>query len=140
MLYDITASAIGARAPGFYAPEQVAAWMQGRDAAQYEAVIAAGRVRVAEGGGLLGFVDTLPGVITRLFVRPEFMGRGVGRVLLEAGVAEAWSAEGVTLQATLHAVGFYARQGFVETGREVYAHPSGGLPVEVVAMRRTKLP
>ncbi len=134
-LYEVTAAAITALAAGHYAPAQIAAWMNGRDAAQYETVIAAGTVRVAEADGvILGFVDTVPGVITRLFVRPEAAGRGLGRVLLEAGVAAARRDGRVRLEATLNAAPFYARCGFVETGRAMYQHPGGGLPVEVVNM------
>ncbi|MDD2705823.1 MAG: GNAT family N-acetyltransferase [Acidocella sp.] len=137
MLYNITATAVRAQAVGYYAPEQLARWMDGRDAAHYEQVIAGGRVRVAErSGARLGFVDTRPGEITRLFVRPEAAGRGLGRCLLEIGVAEAWTAAGVRLEATLNAAPFYARCGFVETGRALFTHPLGGLPLEIVRMWR----
>ncbi len=134
-LYDVTAAAIRGLAAGHYAPAQIGAWMDGRDAAQYEEVIAAGTVRVAEAGGVIfGFVDTAPGVVTRLFVRPEAAGAGLGRRLLEIGVAAAWLEERVRLEATLNAAPFYARCGFVEISRGIYAHPRGGLPVEVVNM------
>ncbi len=134
-LYDVTAAAIRALAAGHYAPAQIAAWMDGRDAAHYEAVIAGGNVRVATAGGIiLGFVDTAPGVLTRLFVLPEVAGMGLGRRLQEIGVAAARLDGLVRLEATLNAAPFYARCGFVETGRALYTHPCGGLPVEVVNM------
>ncbi|MDR3505455.1 MAG: GNAT family N-acetyltransferase [Acidocella sp.] len=134
-LYDVTAAAIRGLAAGHYAPAQIAAWMDGRDAAHYEEVIAGGNVRVAEAGGvILGFVDTAPGMVTRLFVRPEAAGAGLGRLLLEAGVAAARLDGLVRLEATLNAAPFYARCGFVELGRGLYTHPRGGLPVEVVNM------
>ena len=67
ILFDITQAAVRARAAGFYAAAQIAGWMAGRDAAAYEALIARGGVCVAEiGHDILGFVDTAPGVITRL--------------------------------------------------------------------------
>ncbi len=134
-LYDVTAAAIAARAPGFYSPAQVAAWMDGRDAAHYEQVIAEGAVRVAvRDGEVVGFVDSAPGVLLRLFVRPDIAGQGLGRRLLELGVQAAMLDGQVRLEATLHATAFYTRFGFVETGRVVFQHPLGGLPVEVVSM------
>ena len=134
-LYDVTQAAITGLAAGHYAPEQIAQWMGGRDAAHYEQVIAGGAVRLAECDGVvLGFVDTAPGVLLRLFVRPEAAGQGLGRWLLQLGVAAALKNGAVRLEATLNAAPFYARHGFVALGRAVYQHELGGLPVEVVKM------
>jgi len=135
VLYDVTAEAISGLAAGHYTPAQISQWMGGRDAAHYEQVIAGGAVRVAERDGMvLGFVDTAPGVLLRLFVRPEAAGQGLGRRLLALGVAAALRNGGVQLEATLNAAPFYARHGFVALGRAIYQHELGGLPVEIVKM------
>jgi putative acetyltransferase len=133
-LYDVTQAAITGLAAAHYTPAQIAHWMGGRDAAHYEQVIAGGAVRVAEGRGILGFVDTAPGVLLRLFVRPEMAGQGLGRRLLALGVAAALENNEVRLEATLNAAPFYARHGFVALSRVIYQHELGGLPVEVVKM------
>jgi putative acetyltransferase len=135
VLYDVTVAAITGLAAGHYTPPQISQWMGGRDAAHYEQVIAGEAVRVAERDGVvLGFVDTAPGVLLRLFVRPEVAGQGLGRRLLELGVATALKNNCVQLEATLNAAPFYVRHGFVALGREVFQHELGGLPVEIVKM------
>ena len=137
VLFDITEAAVRAQAGGFYTAAQVAGWMAGRNAAVYEVVIAWGTVLVAEAQNIiLGFVDTAPGEITRLYVRPEMMGLRLGARLLALGLAAARKGhEGpVRLEATLHAVGFYRRHGFVEVSRTMFTDPPGREPVEVVNM------
>jgi putative acetyltransferase len=134
-LYDVTEAAITGLAAGHYSAAQIANWMGGRDAAHYEQVIARGAVRVAVlDGEIAGFVDTAPGVLTRLFVRPAAAGRGLGRCLLELGVAAAMRDGCVRLEATLNAAPFYERYGFKALRREHYQHELGGLPVEIVQM------
>ena len=83
------------------------------------------RMRVAVGadGRLLGFSTVLPGEdgaveLDALFVEPDLLRAGVGRLLVEDLVALARQA-GVTrvdVTANLRAVGFYERVGFVGTG------------------------
>lgn len=135
-LYDITEAAIRAFASGHYSAAQIEGWMAGRDAAQYEEIIARGGVVVAEGMGVLfGFVEAAAGEILRLFVKPEASGQGLGRRLLQHGIERAGGGE-VRLNATLNAMPFYERCGFIALGREIYTHPGNGQQVEIVKMRR----
>jgi GNAT superfamily N-acetyltransferase len=94
-------------------------------AAPHEA-IAAGWVRVAvdAGGRLLGFATAVPGEagsweLEDLFVEPDVMRRGVGRLLVEdlAKSAADMGAMSLDVTANPNAAGFYSRLGFGETGR-----------------------
>ncbi len=136
-LYDITKAAIHERATAHYSPAQIASWMSGRDGALYEALIAAGFIIVAaEGDMLLGYVAAGSGEITRLFVRPDVAGQGLGRRLLERGIKMAGPGE-VRLNATLNAAPFYEHCGFTPLGREMYSHGEDIEPVEIVKMLRS---
>ncbi len=69
-------------------------------------------------------LDELRGEVKRLFVRPAFRGRGVGRALLQWVIAEARSAGyaeivGDTMPVMLEALALYRRMGFERT--EPYA-------------------
>ena len=89
---------------------------------------ARGRIHLArDAKGAAGFVALSPArhglSVDALFVHPDTQGRGVGRALLEHGLAEAARRSGhgverVTVLSSLTAEGFYARLGF-ERLREV---------------------
>lgn len=79
------------------------------------ASIEAGQVNLLldSGGRLVGTGSQEGNYISRVFVRPEYQGRGYGRMILdrlEAAVGEAWSA--VRLDASLPAVRLYERRGY----------------------------
>jgi len=87
--------------------------------------IAEGRVRVAvdTSGHPLGFSVVLPVKDGRcelddLFVAPEWMGQGVGRLLVDdlASRAAAAGASYVDVIANPNALGFYSRVGFAAVG------------------------
>jgi ribosomal protein S18 acetylase RimI-like enzyme len=96
----------------------------------------AGRLLVADvGGELVGCVALRPqapgvGELKRLYVRPAFRGRGLGRRLLDALLAEAVAAgyrEAVfdTLESMTAALALYRSLGFAETG-PYNDHPVAG--------------
>lgn len=86
--------------------------------------LAAGQVRVAvREGELIGFATVLAvspaaGELDGLFVAPELMQSGVGRLLVEDAVALA-RVQGMTrleVTANPRALGFYEKVGFVTIG------------------------
>ena len=97
--------------------------------------IAEGRVRVAVGaaGRWLGFSMVLPVEDGRcelddLFVEPDRMRQGVGRILVaDDREALRWSGIHIDVSANPNALGFYSRLGFLVTARPqlVSAAPRG---------------
>lgn len=67
------------------------------------------------------------GHIGRMAVLREWRGRGVGAAILDALIAAARGRglRGIVLNAQTHALGFYARRGFVAEGDEF---PDAGIP------------
>lgn len=136
-LFDITKASIGGLAGASYSPKQIENWMGERTATFYEELIAKGRMTVCLRGGVaVGFVDAEPGEVTRLFVLPEVAGVGLGRRLLEIGIAQArlGHSGSIKLEATVNAVGFYRKCGFRSLGRGYFSHGRGGKPIEIVHM------
>lgn len=97
-------------------------------------LITRGRVTVAEVDGVVvGVVAAGPHdgrlVLWKLYVLPEYQGRGIGARLLERVVEGARGLypeiRAAYLDGHLSARGFYAHKGFVEVEREP---GSGGLP------------
>ena len=103
------------------------------------AVAGAGRLRGGRGrqGGLLGFgvFDIDANEVDALFVDPDRGGQGIGQALMQRLLAMADRGREVVLSASLNAVPFYQRQGFVSVREETYPHPSG-VALASVSMRR----
>jgi predicted GNAT family N-acyltransferase len=78
-------------------------------------------VAVASDQSLIGIVRlTYAGRIGRMAVLPAWRRRGVGRTLLAAALTKARELgfDQVNLSAQTHAIGFYARHGFIAQGPE----------------------
>jgi GNAT superfamily N-acetyltransferase len=136
-VFNLTKASIGGLAGTSYSQAQLENWMGERTPAFYEALIARGRMIVCERDGVVvGFVDAVPGEVTRLFILPEAAGLGLGRRLLEIGIEQARLGHSgpVRLEATINAEGFYQRCGFRSIGRGHFSHGLGGEPIEIVNM------
>ncbi|MEG0186593.1 MAG: GNAT family N-acetyltransferase [Stenotrophomonas sp.] len=122
-----------------YRPEVIAPWSASPPPVQYAALLGQGGCVVAEDaqGGLLGFgvFDAAGNEVDALFVDPDRGGQGVGQALMQRLLAMADPLRDVVLSASLNAVPFYQRQGFIAEREEAYPHPSG-VALASVKMRR----
>ena len=82
-----------------------------------------------EDGALAGFavLNLASGEVDAVFVEPAYQGRGIARDLLRwlEGLAQGRGVQRLFLSASLNAVAFYERAGFMRVRDEVYAHRSG---------------
>jgi len=122
-----------------YPPEVIAPWSASPPPSQYARLLGQGGCVVAEDGQgrLLGFgvFDADANEVDALFVDPDRGGQGIGQALMQRLLAMADREREVVLSASLNAVPFYQRQGFISVREEVYPHPSG-VALASVSMRR----
>lgn len=119
-----------------YTPEQLAMWLDGRDASIYLDAIRSESIWVAESDHIVGFVEIDKFEVTKLFVAGDGSFRGVGRQLLQMAL-DRIAASGATkayLEATLTAVRFYEKYGFRVVGHGVFTRGNGGAQLEIVKM------
>ena len=137
-VFQITRDSIAGLAGDYYSERQIRNWMGARTPEFYENLISRGRMFVAvrEDGKAVGFVDTVPGEVTRMFILPEAAGHGLGSDLLALGLAKASEefSGPIKVEATLNAVRFYEKHGFVALHRSLSSHAVGGATFEIVHM------
>lgn len=123
---------------GHYNPEQIVSWLEGRPPEEiYLPSIESGRLDVAEQDGrVIAFVEWEDAEITKLFIVPEAAGRGLGKSLLENAILMIRRIHSgpIRIEATLNAIGFYRKMGFVEMGEAFFSRARGGVPLEVIRM------
>ncbi len=124
---------------GAYSADEIEAWLRERDPQGVRHAMTQGgeTVLVAEcEGTVVGFVSIKEAVLFGLYVDPA-TGRGAGRVLLAAAEDEVRrrGATVLSLQATLNAVPFYRRHGFMRQHRSTMRR--GGRDLAVLDMTKT---
>ncbi len=138
VIFEITEGSFAGLAAGHYSRAQVDRWMDGCSPESYREGVEAGRTRVAEfDGRVVGYVEAVPGEITRLFVLPQAAGRGIGKALAEVGLALARKNHTgvVRVESLLNAVPFYRKLGFVSLGQAVSSHGNDETPaIEIMIM------
>ena len=124
----------------FYSPEQIAAWVGCKRREDYVRVVSEGTIFVAvDHSRVVGFGNLNPerDRITGMYVAPEFIGCGVGGLLITELERLAINGETTTiyLESTLNAVPFYEVMGYVRTGETSHIMP-GGMEIGAVCMEK----
>jgi putative acetyltransferase len=114
-------ASVRALCTGAYTTQEIEAWLSEREPAGFRQAMTDGgeSMLVAErDGAVVGFASIKGTVLFGLYVDPA-SGRGAGRLLLEAVEDEVRrrGAAVLTLQATLNAVPFYRKHGFMRQDR-----------------------
>lgn len=131
------ASILGVCAPD-YTREQLDAWVRPKNAGQYVRAMDGGhRIWVAvEGRRIAGFADLVRNLLEGLYLRPDAIGRGTGRALLETAEAAARERgyRHLELYSTLTSYRFYMHLGYEALGPGEFR--PGGVDVPCVHMRK----
>jgi len=129
-LWALRTRAVRKLCSSHYSPEQIEIWSEAPAPESYLRLLATGCALIAEDAGHLlgyGILDRQSGEVIALFVEPAYVGKGLGKRLMEG--LEAMAAEEhfsrLYLYSSLNAADFYRAMGFVAIRDEAYAHPSG---------------
>lgn len=137
--FDIRRLAIRAQCIGAYSEEAMLRWTQGSLSEAFSDLVAAHFYLVCDQGRVVatGMLDVATTEIGAIFVHPDYMGRGIGRLLMAhlEGLAQAAGLTHITLDATLNAAAFYRSCGFAGDDQGIYHSPSG-LQLACVPMRK----
>ncbi len=122
---------------GFYTHEQVERWVSVMTPDRYTPHI--DNIVVAEEhGSIVGFAWLgEDGTIHAVYVAPGAAGKGVGSALLKRveEIAAERGHQSVTLEASLNAVPFYERHGFVAEGATSF-HPAPDVEIRATKMSK----
>ena len=123
-----------------YPADQIASWAELLFPESYVAVLRDRLLLVAEDmDGIAGFgqLNHASGEVDAVYVIPERQGEGIGGMLLRSLEDAACTAglKRLSLSATLNAVPFYRRAGYVDDGPIVHRLPTG---VELKCLRMSK--
>ncbi|WP_421552851.1 GNAT family N-acetyltransferase [Pseudomonas yamanorum] len=121
-----------------YGPDQISMWLDGRSPETYREAIVAGNFWLACTDTLQGFVEIDGHEVSKLFVRGDAAGQGMGaRLLLEAlQRIEAAGHSKAYLEATLTAEKFYAAFGFRKIGEGTFSRGNSPVSIEIIKMER----
>jgi GNAT superfamily N-acetyltransferase len=128
-VFDIRNQAINHQCAGHYPAADLAVWTSGELSDYFIEVVAnTGHVAVVDNQVTAsGLLDLETGQVDAVFVDPAYMGRGIGRQMMDYLEERALQAElpHLILDSTLNAADFYRRCGFVGERIAQYQSPRG---------------
>ena len=130
LLWALRTRAVAHACAAHYSTAVLAAWLSSPPPASLHQLVAQGGGIVAEDDGRVlgyGVLNAASGEVDAVFVEPAQHGHGIGARLLKA-VEDAGRVAGCArlfLSASLNAVPFYRRAGFIAVREEMYLHRSG---------------
>lgn len=129
-LWALRTRAVRASCATHYPPDIIDTWCAAPPPATLPLLVQAGGGLVAEEDGrVIGYaiLNQETGEVDAVFVEPEHQGRGIARDLMRRleTLAVARGLPRLFLSASLNAVPFYERAGFLSLREEIYPHRSG---------------
>jgi N-acetylglutamate synthase-like GNAT family acetyltransferase len=137
---DVHVAAVSGIRTTLYSPEEIQAWAVPKNPERYEEIIRAKEFLIAEEGGIIlgfGVLDRERAEIEALYVSPQVGRRGIGLELLRKLEERACDLglKTLRLNASLNAVPFYEKAGFVGHERSKYLLSTG---VEIACVPMSK--
>ncbi|NVZ52425.1 GNAT family N-acetyltransferase [Pseudomonas sp. B6002] len=121
-----------------YDADQIAMWLDGRSPETYRAAIDAGNLWLACNDRLQGFIEIDGHEVSKLFIRGDAAGQGIGALLLNEALQriEAAGHSKAYLEATRTAEKFYASFGFRKVGEGTFSRGNSPVRLEIIKMER----
>ncbi|RQS65470.1 N-acetyltransferase [Burkholderia sp. Bp8963] len=137
--WDIRKASVHAGCSEHYPKATLSAWVDGTPTDKWAGIVERDFYVVVDQGLVVGtgMLTLASGQVDAIFVRPSFMGRGIGRKML--GFLEALAVDhglaAMRLDATLNAAPFYCRCGWSGDSVSMY-RTSRGLELACVPMTK----
>lgn len=139
-IWAIRTQAILNSCVAFYAQDKITAWADSPMPKNFDHILVTLKAIVYEEKGKVlgfGFIDSDKQSLESVFVDTFHHGKGIGKMLVLALQQQAikTGVQVLSLSASLNAVPFYKRLGFIEQVSRFWLHPSG-IELECVPMSK----
>lgn len=135
--WKIRAAAVMTQCHGFYRTSDLQEWVSGPPSLAWIRRVEEAFYVATDADEVVatGMIDTATGKVDAIFVAPDAMGKGVGRMMMNflEDLARRHGLREMRLEATLNAAPFYRRCGFTGDAIALYRSPRG-LEMECVPM------
>ena len=140
-IHDVVVSTISEIYPRYYTREVVEFFIGYHSPERIREDISAGKVYIAEENGRIAGTGTINGDnIERVYVRPEYRGKGIGSALMDYMEGEILkNHEAVVVESSLPAGEFYRKRKYVQVKHMDYPVENGKILCYEV-MRKTGEP